>query len=223
MSTVVVVTATVLALLAVTFAIFKPHQTLFAPPQLQASMDVLHAARLLHVTGALGPESLVFDRHGGGPYTGVADGRILKWEGDEVGWTEFAVTSSNRTECVRPFALELEHICGRPLGLKFDKKSGDLYIADAYLGLKVVGPEGGFATQVVTEAEGQPFHFTNDMDISEDEDVIYFTDSSSAFPRRQFMFVLLHGDKTGRFLKYNKSTKEVSVLLRGLAFPNGVL
>ncbi|XP_057722870.1 protein STRICTOSIDINE SYNTHASE-LIKE 10 [Arachis stenosperma] len=222
MSTVVVVTATVLALVAVTFAIFKPHQTLFAPPQLQASKDVLHAARLLHVTGALGPESLVFDRHGGGPYTGVADGRILKWEGDEVGWTDFAVTSSNRTECVRPFAPELEHICGRPLGLKFDKKSGDLYIADAYLGLKVVGPEGGLATQVVTEAEGQPFHFTNDMDISEDEDVIYFTDSSSAFPRRQFMFVLLHGDKTGRFLKYNKSTKEVSVLLRGLAFPNGV-
>ncbi|MED6166005.1 Protein STRICTOSIDINE SYNTHASE-LIKE 10, partial [Stylosanthes scabra] len=184
MSNVVLLTATLLAIFAITFTIFKPHQTLFAPPQLPASKDVLHASRILHVTGALGPESLVFDRHGGGPYTGVADGRILKWQGDELGCTDFAVTSSNRAECVRPFALELEHICGRPLGLKFDKKSGDLYIADAYLGLKVVGPEGGLATQVVTEAEGQPFRFTNDMDISEDEDVIYFTDSSSVFPRR---------------------------------------
>ena len=36
------------------------------------------------------------------------------------------------------------------------------------------------------------------------------------------MFVLLNGDKTGRLLKYNKSTKEVTVLLRDLAFPNGV-
>jgi len=85
---------------------------------------------------------------------------------------------------VHPFAPELEHVCGRPLGLKFDKKTGDLYIADAYLGLKVVGPVGGLATQVATEAEGQPFHFTNDMDISEDEDVIYFTDSSTVYQRR---------------------------------------
>lgn len=78
----------------------------------------------------------------------------------------------------------MEHVCGRPLGLKFDKKTGDLYIADAYLGLKVVGSAGGLATEVVTEVEGQPLQFTNDMDISEDEDVIYFTDSSSIFQRR---------------------------------------
>ena len=83
---------------------------------------------------------------------------------------------------MRPFAPELEHVCGRPLGLKFDKKNGDLYIADAYLGLNVVGPAGGLATQLATEAEGLPFHFTNDMDIS--EDVIYFTDSSSVYQRR---------------------------------------
>jgi len=78
----------------------------------------------------------------------------------------------------------LEHVCGRPLGLKFDKKSGDLYIADAYLGLKVVGSAGGLATEVVTEVEGQPLRFTNDMDISEEEDVIYFTESSTISQRR---------------------------------------
>lgn len=36
------------------------------------------------------------------------------------------------------------------------------------------------------------------------------------------MLVLLSGDKTGRLMKYDKSTKEVKVLLSGLAFPNGV-
>jgi len=40
------------------------------------------------------------------------------------------------------------------------------------------------ATQLATEAEGQPFRFTNDMDISEDEDVVYFTDSSTVYQRR---------------------------------------
>ncbi|QCD97014.1 protein STRICTOSIDINE SYNTHASE-LIKE 10 [Vigna unguiculata] len=213
--------ATLLALLAITFSFFNP-QALFSPPHLPGSKDHLHAARILHVAGAVGPESLVFDAHGGGPYTGVADGRILKWEGEQQGWTDFAFTSSNRSNCVRPFAPELEHVCGRPLGLKFDKKTGDLYIADAYLGLKVVGSEGGLASEVVTEVEGQPLHFTNDMDISEDEDVIYFTDSSTIFRRRQFMLVLLSGDRSGRLMKYDKSTKEVKVLLRDIAFPNGV-
>ena len=78
----------------------------------------------------------------------------------------------------------MEHVCGRPLGLRFDKKSGDLYIADAYLGLQVVGPTGGLATQVITEVEGRPMRFTNDLDISEDEDAIYFTDTSTIFQRR---------------------------------------
>lgn len=87
-------------------------------------------------------------------------------------------------ECVRPFAPELEHVCGRPLGLRFHEKTGDLYIADAYLGLQVVGPAGGLATQVVGEVEGQPLRFTNDLDIDEQENVIYFSDSSTNFQRR---------------------------------------
>ena len=70
--------------------------TLFSLVLIAGSEHSLHAARLLHVTRAVGPESLVFDSHGEGPYTGVADGRILKWEGKKRGWTEFAVTSSNR-------------------------------------------------------------------------------------------------------------------------------
>ncbi|CAL8090172.1 unnamed protein product [Prunus armeniaca] len=69
--------------------------------------------------------------------------------------------------------------------------------------------------------EGQPLRFTNDMDIDEHKDVIYFTDSSTIFHRRQFMSSILNGDWTGRLLKYNKSNKEVTVLLRGLAFANG--
>lgn len=44
----------------------------------------------------LGPESLAFDSQGRGPYTGVSDGRILRYDGPELGWTTFAYTSQNR-------------------------------------------------------------------------------------------------------------------------------
>lgn len=195
---------------------------LLGPPPVPGSRDRLHAAKIVVVPAAHGPESLAFDSKGRGPYAGVADGRILRWDGDGRGWSEFAVTTSQRKECVRPFALEMEHVCGRPLGLKFHKKTDELYIADAYLGLKVVGPDGGLATELVSEVEGRPLRFTNDLDIDEDNDVIYFTDTSTTFQRRQFLVSILNGDKTGRLLKYNISSKEVTVLLEGLSFANGV-
>lgn len=75
------------------------------------------------------------------------------------------------------------------MGLRFDKKTGDLYIADAYLGLLKVGPEGGLATSLTTEAEGVPLWFTNDLDV-DDEGNVYFTDSSSKYRRRYLMLFL---------------------------------
>ncbi|KAJ9184972.1 hypothetical protein P3X46_004655 [Hevea brasiliensis] len=217
--TLVVAAATLVALLSILIA---DPINLFVPPSLPSSHDHLHSAKVVPVAGAVGPESLVFDPNGEGPYTGVADGRILKWQGDGGGWVDFATTTSNRKECTRPFAPELEHVCGRPLGLRFDKKTGNLYIADAYLGLQVVGPNGGLAKPVVSEVEGHPLRFTNDLDIDEEGDVIYFTDTSKIFQRRQFISSILNKDTTGRLLKYDKSSAEVTILLEGLAFANGV-
>ncbi|CAN7013847.1 unnamed protein product, partial [Brassica oleracea var. botrytis] len=62
-----------------------------------------------------------------------------------------------------PSAPELGHVCGRPL-----------------------------AKPLVTKAEGQPFRFTNDLDIHEHEDVVYFTDTSTRFQRRQFLAAVLN-------------------------------
>lgn len=171
-----------------------------------------------------GPESVAFDLKGRGPYSGVADGRVMFWNGEE--WTEFAYTSSNRSEICDPKPSPLsyvknEHICGRPLGLRFDKKTGDLYIADAYLGLMKVGPEGGLATSLSTEAEGVPLGFTNDLDIDDDGNV-YFTDSSIKYQRRNFIQLVFSSDDSGRLLKYNPHTKETTVLMRNIQFPNGV-
>ncbi|MCO5606003.1 hypothetical protein L7F22_060190 [Adiantum nelumboides] len=67
-----------------------------------------------------------------------------------------------------------EHECGRPLGIQILKSTGELYIADSYFGLLVVGPDGGQAKQLVKEAEGSAFAFTNDLLISH-EGLIYLT------------------------------------------------
>jgi hypothetical protein len=138
-----------------------------------------------------GPESVAFDPQGRGPYTGVADGRVVFWDGER--WVPFATASPRWTQelCGGPKASPLEylpneHICGRSLGLRFDKKTGDLYIADAYFGLLKVGPEGGQATPLATEAEGVRLNFTNDLDL-DDEGNVYFTDSSIHYQRRSVM------------------------------------
>jgi len=78
----------------------------------------------------------------------------------------------------------MEHINGRPLGLKFDKKTGDLYIADAYFGLLVVGSNGGLAKTLVSKAQGLPLLFTNSLDLDPINRLVYFTDSSQRYTRR---------------------------------------
>lgn len=76
-----------------------------------------------------------------------------------------------------------EKLCGRPLGLRFDKTSGKLYIADAYLGLAAVGHHGGVATLLSTHVQGRPVLFANDLDVHRNGS-IFFTDTSSRYSRR---------------------------------------
>ncbi|KAK4352804.1 hypothetical protein RND71_028322 [Anisodus tanguticus] len=163
------------------------------------------------VGGAVGPESFAFDPHGDGPYAGVSDGRIIKWLPNETRWLDFAVTSPERDGCEGFHDhSDTEHKCGRPLGLDFDESTGDLYIADAYLGLLVVGPNGGLATKVAKMAQGFPFGFTNSLCIDQSHGVL------------NYVSVIVSGDSTGRLMKYDMKMKQVSVLLKNLKFPNGV-
>ncbi|KAI6676947.1 hypothetical protein NL676_037743 [Syzygium grande] len=115
-----------------------------------------------------------------------------------------------------------EQVCGRPLGLKFNNATCDLYMADAYYGLLMVGPCGGVAEQLATSGGGVPFNLTNALDIDAGTGAVYFTDSTVFYQRRNYMLSIESGDKTGRVLKYDPHTKRVTVLLSGLSFPNGL-
>lgn len=57
------------------------------------------------IVNAVGPESFAFDPiTSEGPYTGVSDGRIVKWNQTQRRWTNFSVTTRNR--CTN-FSLQL--------------------------------------------------------------------------------------------------------------------
>ncbi|CAL5211278.1 unnamed protein product [Lathyrus oleraceus] len=190
--------------------------------------NLLQNSHIRFLNQIQGPESIAFDNLGRGPYTGLADGTIL-FLNHHHNWVHFAYTSPNRSLCnplpieaATPFSyMKTEHICGRPLGLRFHKKTGELYIADAYFGLMKVGPEGGLATSLTTEAEGVPLRFTNDVDVDAEGNV-YFTESSEIYQRRNFIQLVFSGDDSGKVLKYNPTTKETTVLVRNIQFPNGI-
>ncbi|XP_066314874.1 protein STRICTOSIDINE SYNTHASE-LIKE 10-like [Miscanthus floridulus] len=202
---------------------------LFATPGAAAQVKTTDTRWSFHLPlpgGVSGAESLAFDGKSEGPYAGVSDGRVLKWGGSAVGWTTFAHSANYRkiplcTAGVVPSA-ETESMCGRPLGLQFHFKTGDLYIADAYLGLMRVGPGGGEAEVLATSADGVPFNFVNGLDVHQATGDVYFTDSSSTYPRRFNTEIMMNADSTGRLLKYDAQTKSVTVLKAGLPYPNGV-
>ncbi|TXG74500.1 hypothetical protein ES288_1Z039900v1 [Gossypium darwinii] len=164
----------------------------------------------INLNRVTGPESIAFDCKGEGPYVGISDGRILKWK-PKFGWQEFAIPSPFRERklCDGTRDSNVEPICGRPLGLKFDSRTCHLYIADAI-------------SLAISAANGAPFKFTNGLDIDTSTGMVYFTDSSTLFQRRDADFLISSGDRTGRLLKYNPYNGDVSVLYDGLAFPNGV-
>lgn len=58
--------------------------------------DKLRTAEVRFRGQVMGPESLAFDARGRGPYTGLSDGRVVRWDGPAAGWSLFATTSPNR-------------------------------------------------------------------------------------------------------------------------------
>ncbi|TVU08259.1 hypothetical protein EJB05_41656, partial [Eragrostis curvula] len=177
-----------------------------------------------------GPESVAFDGHGAGPYVSISDGRILKYDGEGNGWKTFAYNPSYVKNNCSTFSspdsdlpsIATENVCGRPLGLRFHRESGDLYIADAYMGLLRVGPNGGEATVLATMADGVPLSFTNGVDVNQVTGDVYFTSSSTRYTRAQHQMVTNTGDSTGRILKYDPKTNKVSVLMSDVTYPNGI-
>ncbi|KAG8383116.1 hypothetical protein BUALT_Bualt05G0151300 [Buddleja alternifolia] len=174
---------------------------------------------------SIGSEAYAFDSKNGGPYTGLNDGRVVKYQGPELGFQEFATTSSNRSKELcdgkNGDDAKVGPTCGRTIGLEFNHKTGDLYIADAFYGLMVVGSDGGVARRL---CYGVHFDYPDGIAIDQVTGDIYLTDLGSIFSKTNNMTdILLKGDSTGRLLKYDPKTNQTTVVLTGLAMPAGAV
>ena len=134
-----------------------------------------------------------------------------------------------------------ERACGRPLGLRYlhSGSKGRLYFADAYTGIYRIDLSSADEPLKITHlvSTSTPIHhqqqqvdehslltpkFFNDLDITEDEHDIYFTDTSYKNHRSQNRQEVLDGAPRGRLFHFNVQKKSLEVLLCGLHFPNGV-
>ena len=158
----------------------------------------LQKAELLAQGQLLGPEDIAFDSQGR-LHAGLHDGRIVRLDGGKV------VTIANTG--------------GRPLGMQFDK-AGNLIICDAWKGLLQLGQDGQFTT-LVSEVNGVPLMFTDDLDIA-DDGRIYFTDASTKYRQPDYVLDLLEGQPYGRLYVYDPVKKHATLLLDNLYFANGV-
>ncbi|MFJ7215841.1 SMP-30/gluconolactonase/LRE family protein [Amycolatopsis sp. NPDC098790] len=147
-----------------------------------------------------GPEDVVLDAQGR-IYTGVDDGRVLRFTPDGSGWEVIADTG------------------GRPLGLEL-YGDDELLICDARAGLLVVPLAGGTPSVLATSALGLDFVFCNNAAVASDG-TIYFTDSSRRFGIDNWRDDLIEQTGGGRLLRRSPDGT-IDLLLDGLQFANGV-
>lgn len=172
----------------------------------------LDGAEVLFAGQLKGPEC--FDSYDGALYTGLHGGYIVKIVGNQlVPIVRFGKPCAGIWE---------EEKCGRPLGLRFNKK-GVLYVSDPYYGIFEVDVNTGNYKKIVDitqPIEGIAPKIANSLDVASNGD-IYWTDSSTEFSLYDGIYTFL-ANPSGRLIRYNAATKRNEVLMNNLAFANGV-
>jgi sugar lactone lactonase YvrE len=148
-----------------------------------------------------GPEDVTLGPDGF-MYTGLQDGRIMRFRPNGEGRAELVAQTG-----------------GRPLGLHFDAQ-GHLIVADAFQGLLAVAPDRTM-TVLTDRVDGQRLRFPNALAISADG-AIWFSDASQRFDQHHWINDFWEGRATGRLLRYDPHTEQTTVELDDLRFANGV-
>lgn len=150
-------------------------------------------------TPSSGPEDLAID-HGGNVYTGLEDGRIVRFSRDGGGWEAVADTG------------------GRPLGVEFHSVDR-LVICDAYRGVLTLEPRGGL-TVLADAFQQETFALTNNAAVGSDG-TVYFSVSSRRYDLAHSIFDLLEHSGTGRLFAHGPDGS-LRLLVDHLQFANGV-
>ena len=169
-----------------------------------APNDLLAVATGIDLGAHQGPEDATLGP--GGIFISTYSGKVLRYSNSGV--EEFAATG------------------GRPLGIA-TSPDGSLVVANAYLGLQRVSPDGDVES-ILTEIDGQPLVYANNLGIGADG-TIYFSQASSKFGAASWggtyeaslLDIMEHGGH-GSIFAFDPATGAVNELLQGLNFANGV-
>ncbi|XP_075902173.1 adipocyte plasma membrane-associated protein isoform X2 [Nelusetta ayraudi] len=69
---------------------------------------------------------------------------------------------------------------------------------------------------------GRRLTFINDLTVTQDGKKVYFTDSSSRWQRRDYLQLIMEATADGRVLELDTESREVTVVMENLRFPNGI-
>jgi sugar lactone lactonase YvrE len=174
--------------------------------------EKLNDVELWHKGALHGPEAFV--DYKGELYTTVHGGDVVKLTGNHITpIVKFGKPCKGAYE---------EQLCGRPLGMAFDK-SGTLFVADSYYGIFKVDVNTGKKERLVAVNEqigGANVTLPNSIAVATNGD-LFWTDSSTEFTLQDGVFDLL-ADGSGRLVRYDSKTKKNTVLISDLHFANGV-
>lgn len=172
------------------------------PPALADLGEPSVAAVTLHLEGVgIGPEDVAVDE-AGRVYAGYEDGRIVRFM-PGGGEPEVFATLPD----------------GRPLGMEFDA-AGRLIVADGRAGIVAV-EHSGAVTTLLSEIEGEPLLFADDLDIASDG-TIWFSEASRRWSVSESTLDAIEGVPTGRLISFHPGHGEPTVHLRDLRYANGV-
>lgn len=201
----------------------KPYYYPKPLPRLEGALainNLLQGATRAFQGQVTGPESFAVDENGV-LYTGLADGRIVAFKGGEL-W-QLTRTGEFHPHCG---SFDLEPVCGRPKGMKVNTAdpTHPLIVLDSYRGLLQVDTKTGDIQVLLpssTGVNGEPLKFLNALDITHDG-IVYFTDSSKKWDRRNYRYEVIEVNRQGRLIMYNMVTRETKLLLDDLHLANGV-
>lgn len=182
--------------------------------------DFLAHSEKIHI--GEGPESI--EPLNGMLYTGLKNGSIV--ELDPVTRKTKIIYSSlsvddHSLNCGKD---HLEHICGRPLGIR-RFSDNELIVVQAYHGVFKLNVKTKKLTQLISADDkrfgNRTLRFVNDVDVL-DGRYLFFTDSDWLYPRKEFMSSILRANPRGRLIRFDLETGKVRILDDELTFPNGV-
>ncbi len=193
------------ALLGLGYVLFAPvdaEPAAWDPPPLGDLGEPAAVSVAVHAEGlGVGPEDVAVDGEGR-VYTGVEDGRIVRFAPPQGEPEVFASLSG-----------------GRPLGMEFDA-AGRLIVADGRAGIVAVERDGTVST-LVSEVDGVPLVFADDVDIAPDG-TIWFSEASTRWSVSESTLDAIEGVPTGRLISFHPEHGEPTVHLRDLRYANGV-